>query len=45
MIVPDPINYVCDYVDNANDGYYEAVYRMLFVPRIMTTRIGLSMDL
>ncbi|MDE7272473.1 MAG: hypothetical protein K2N95_05335 [Lachnospiraceae bacterium] len=27
---PSPINYVCDYIDDADGGYYKAVHRMPF---------------
>lgn len=30
MIAPNPINYVCDYVDDENGGYYKAVHKMPF---------------
>ena len=30
MMAPNPINYVCDYVDDENGGYYKAVHRMPF---------------
>lgn len=28
MMAPNPINYVCDYMDDENGGYYKAVHRM-----------------
>ncbi|HKM33864.1 MAG TPA: class I SAM-dependent methyltransferase [Lachnospiraceae bacterium] len=30
MMAPNPINYVCDYVNDENGGYYKAVHRMPF---------------
>ena len=30
MMAPNPINYVCDYVEDENGGYYKAVHRMPF---------------
>ena len=30
MMAPNPINYVCDYIDDENGGYYKAVHRMPF---------------
>lgn len=30
MMAPNPINYVCDYIDDGNGGYYKAVHRMPF---------------
>lgn len=30
MMAPNPINYVCDYIEDANGGYYKAVHRMPF---------------
>ena len=30
MMAPNPINYVCDYVNDDNGGYYKAVHRMPF---------------
>lgn len=30
MIAPNPINYVCDYIDDENGGYYKAVHKMPF---------------
>lgn len=33
MMAPNPINYVCDYVDDENGGYYKAVHRMPFCSR------------
>lgn len=30
MMAPSPINYVCDYVDDENGGYYKAVNKMPF---------------
>lgn len=30
MMAPNPINYVCDYVDDENGGYYKAVHKMPF---------------
>lgn len=33
MMAPSPINYVCDYVDDENGGYYKAVHRMPFCSR------------
>lgn len=28
MMAPSPINYLCEYVDDENGGYYKAVNRM-----------------
>lgn len=30
MMAPNPINYVCDYIDDGNGGYYKAVHKMPF---------------
>ena len=30
MMAPNPINYVCDHIDDADGGYYKAVHRMPF---------------
>lgn len=30
MMAPNPINYVCDYIEDENGGYYKAVHRMPF---------------
>ena len=30
MMAPNPINYVCDYIDDENGGYYKAVHKMPF---------------
>ena len=30
MMAPNPINYVCDYIDDENGGYYKALHRMPF---------------
>lgn len=30
LMAPNPINYVCDYIDDENGGYYKAVHRMPF---------------
>lgn len=30
MMAPSPINYVCDYIDDENGGYYKAVHKMPF---------------
>lgn len=30
MMAPSPINYVCDYIDDENGGYYKAVHRTPF---------------
>lgn len=28
MMAPNPINYICDYIDDEKGGYYKAVHRM-----------------
>lgn len=33
IMAPNPINYVCDYIDDADGGYYKAVHRMPFCSR------------
>ena len=33
MMAPNPINYICDYIDDENGGYYKAVHRMPFCSR------------
>ncbi len=33
IMAPNPINYVCDYIDYADGGYYKAVHRMPFCSR------------
>lgn len=33
MAAPNPINYVCDYVEDGKDGYYKAVHKMPFYSR------------
>lgn len=30
MMAPSPVNYLCDYVEDKDGGYYKAVHRMLF---------------
>ena len=30
IMAPNPINYVCDYIDDENGGYYKAVHKMPF---------------
>ncbi len=30
MMAPNPINYVCDYIDDESGGYYKAVHKMPF---------------
>lgn len=30
MMAPNPINYICDYIDDEKGGYYKAVHRMPF---------------
>lgn len=30
MMAPNPINYICDYMDDEQGGYYKAVHRMPF---------------
>lgn len=33
IMAPNPINYVCDYIDDADGGYYKAVHGMPFCSR------------
>ena len=33
MMAPNPVNYLCDYIDDENGGYYKAVHRMPFCSR------------
>ena len=33
IMAPNPINYVCDYIDDADGGYYKAIHRMPFCSR------------